>query len=86
VRNIIRRLSTRPSGLKDYEGNEDLPVTGKRQPLHLLVVSGFFMIWAVFILRSMGGARLSPLGTPATNWTIVPAQIIDDDECGAVVE
>lgn len=32
VRKIIRRLSTRPSDLKDYEGNEDLPVTRKQQP------------------------------------------------------
>jgi hypothetical protein len=31
---------------------------------------------------SWGGVRLSPLGTSATNWPIVPAP--DDDECGAV--
>jgi hypothetical protein len=30
-----------------------------------------------------GGVRLSPLGTSATNWPIVPAPD-DDDECGAV--
>jgi hypothetical protein len=28
--------------------------------------------------------RLSPLGTSATNWPIVPAPDDDDDECGAV--
>jgi hypothetical protein len=34
-------------------------------------------------LVSWGGVRLSPLGTSATNWPIVPAPMIDD-ECGAV--
>jgi hypothetical protein len=29
-----------------------------------------------------GGVRLSPLGTSATNWPIVPAP--DDGDCGAV--
>jgi hypothetical protein len=28
--------------------------------------------------------RLSPLDTLATNWPILPAPMIDDDECGAV--
>jgi hypothetical protein len=28
--------------------------------------------------------RLSPLGTAATNWPIVPAPDDDDDDCGAV--
>jgi hypothetical protein len=37
-----------------------------------------------FFLVSWGGVRLSPLGTSATNWPIVPARMIDDDECGAV--
>jgi hypothetical protein len=32
---------------------------------------------------SLCGVRLSPLGTSATNWPIVPAPMIDD-ECGAV--
>jgi hypothetical protein len=27
----------------------------------------------VFFLVSLGGVRLSPLGTSATNWPIVPA-------------
>jgi hypothetical protein len=31
-----------------------------------------------------GGGRLSPLGTSATNWPIVPDPDNDDDECGAV--
>jgi hypothetical protein len=30
--------------------------------------------------------RLSPLGTLATNWPLVPAQGDDDDECEAVGE
>jgi hypothetical protein len=34
-------------------------------------------------LVSSGGVRLSPLGTSATNWPIVPAPD-DDVECGAV--
>jgi hypothetical protein len=33
-----------------------------------------------------GWVRLSPLGTAATNWPIVPPLMIDDDECGAVGE
>jgi hypothetical protein len=33
-------------------------------------------------LVSQGGVRLSPLGTSATIWPIVP--VPDDDECGAV--
>jgi hypothetical protein len=33
------------------------------------------------LLVSWGGVRLSPLGTSATIWPIVPAP---DDECGAV--
>jgi hypothetical protein len=36
----------------------------------------------LFFFVSWGGVRLSPLGTSATNWPIVPAP--DDDECGAV--
>jgi hypothetical protein len=36
-----------------------------------------------FFLVSWGGVRLSPLGTSATNWPIVPAPMMDD-ECGAV--
>jgi hypothetical protein len=38
-----------------------------------------------FFLVSWGGVRLSLLGTSATNWPIVPAPDVDnDDECGAV--
>jgi hypothetical protein len=37
-----------------------------------------------FFLVSCGGARLSPLGKPTTVWPIVPARMIDDDECGTV--
>jgi hypothetical protein len=40
-----------------------------------------------FFLISWGGVRLSPLGTPATIWPIVPApddDDDDDDECGAL--
>jgi hypothetical protein len=35
-----------------------------------------------FSFLGWGGVRLSPLGTSATNWPIVPAP--DDHECGAV--
>jgi hypothetical protein len=28
--------------------------------------------------------KLSPLGTSVTNWSVVSAPMIDDDECGAV--
>jgi hypothetical protein len=37
-----------------------------------------------FFLVSWGWVRLSPLGTSATNWPIVPARMMDDDECGSV--
>jgi hypothetical protein len=46
----------------------------------------------VFFLVSWDAVRLSPLGTSATNWPIVPApdddddDDDDDDECGAVGE
>jgi hypothetical protein len=30
-------------------------------------------IWRAFFLVSWGGVRLSPLGTSATNWPILPA-------------
>jgi hypothetical protein len=35
-------------------------------------------------LISWDGVRLSPLGMSATIWPTVAAQMIDDDECGAV--
>jgi hypothetical protein len=43
-------------------------------------------ILVFFFLVSWGGMRLSPLGTSAINWPIVPApdDDVDDDECGAV--
>jgi hypothetical protein len=37
----------------------------------------------VFFLVSWGGVRLSPLGTSATNWPIVPAPD-DNNACGAI--
>jgi hypothetical protein len=37
-----------------------------------------------FILVSWGGVKLSSLGTLAINWPILPARMIDDDECGTV--
>jgi hypothetical protein len=46
----------------------------------------FFQIPVViffYFLVSLGGVRLSPLGTSATNWPIVRAPD-DDDERGAV--
>jgi hypothetical protein len=33
---------------------------------------------------SWGGVRLSPPGISAAIWPIVPAQMMDGDECGAV--
>jgi hypothetical protein len=41
-----------------------------------------------FLLVFWGGVRLSPLGTSATNWPVVPTpdDDDDDDECGAVGE
>jgi hypothetical protein len=35
-------------------------------------------------LVSWGGMKLSPLGTSVTIWPIVPAPMIDNDECGVV--
>jgi hypothetical protein len=47
----------------------------KQGPLSLGVVYFLFLV-------SWGGVRLSPLGTVATVWPIVPAP--DDDHCGAI--
>jgi hypothetical protein len=43
-----------------------------------------FLFLLIFLI-SWGGVRLSPLGTSATVWPIVPAPD-DDDECGGVGE
>jgi hypothetical protein len=40
-------------------------------------------IFIIYFLVAWGGVRLSPLGTSATNWPIVPARPIND-VCGAV--
>jgi hypothetical protein len=41
------------------------------------------LTYLTFFLISWVGVRLSPLGTSATNWPIVPAPDMIDDECGA---
>jgi hypothetical protein len=43
-----------------------------------------FVIFHFFSFYSWGGVRLSPLGTLATIWPIIPTLMMDDDECGAV--
>jgi hypothetical protein len=43
-------------------------------PPEKFYVAEFFEIGALPSLVSWGGVRLSPLGTSATNWPIVPAQ------------
>jgi hypothetical protein len=45
-------------------------------PVHLI------LLHSLVFLFSWCGVRLSPLGTSATNWRIVPSP--DDDECGVV--
>jgi hypothetical protein len=47
-----------------------------KQNTRLAEISDFFLFLG-------GGVRLSPFGTLATNWPIVPSPD-DDDECGAV--
>jgi hypothetical protein len=42
------------------------------------------MFTSSFFLVSWVGVRLSPLGTSATSWPIVPAPDDDDDESKAV--
>jgi hypothetical protein len=37
-----------------------------------------------FFLIPWGGMKLSPLGTLATIWPIIPARMIYEDNCGAV--
>jgi hypothetical protein len=37
-----------------------------------------------FFIVSWTEVRLSPLGTSATVWPIVPAPMMNDDECGAI--
>jgi hypothetical protein len=43
----------------------------------VIVLTSFPFIWpktkVYFVLIAWGGVRLSPLGTSATNWPIVPA-------------
>jgi hypothetical protein len=52
---------------------------------HNYQMSTFMKLSLVFFLVSWGGVRLSPLGTSATDWPIVPASDDDDDdECWAV--
>jgi hypothetical protein len=47
--------------------------------------NNFTYISLILILISWGGMILRTLGTSVTIWPIVPALMIDGDECGAVV-
>jgi hypothetical protein len=48
----------------------------KSRHAHIHVTERFFL--------SPPAVRLSPLGTEATNWPIVSAQMIDGDDCGVI--
>jgi hypothetical protein len=51
--------------------------------LYMIILPFIFLQTRMSSVLFWGGVRLSPLGTSATNWLTVPAQMIDD-ECGAV--
>jgi hypothetical protein len=48
-------------------GNESASSSFSDVGQHVIIRTGFFLV-------SWGGVRLSPLGTSATNWPIVPAR------------